>query len=67
MSRAPKPAPVKDEPALPTSPRPTDANGYALGQDGLPLSGPARLRMLAERADAQPSAATPEIEPAQEA
>lgn len=32
--------------ALPTQPRPVDAQGYVLDEWGLPLNGPARLRWL---------------------
>lgn len=62
MSRAPKPAPVNDDPALPTQPRPRDAQGFELAEDGLPLSGPARAAAIAAGNAAQAATPTPDPE-----
>lgn len=45
---------VKSTQEDPTRPRPTDANGRALDEWGLPLSGPARVAALAEAGKRDP-------------
>lgn len=64
MSRAPRSAPVNDDPALPTRPRARSASGHELADDGLPLSGPARARALAERRGDATGATAPSDAPA---
>lgn len=66
MSRNRQPA--NDEPAQPTQPRPVNATGHALAEDGLPISGPARARALQERAAAPaPQPAQPQPDQPEEA
>ncbi len=71
-SRSGRPVPANDPGASPdiavlpaeppTLPRPRSASGHVLDDDGLPLSGPARARLLAERA-AESAQAAPDALP----
>ena len=45
----------KAAPGAPTQPRPTDGQGHDLDEWGLPISGPARLRRLAELGKPDPN------------
>lgn len=46
---------ASSDPAAPTAPRPVDAQGHDLDEWGLPISGPARVRRLAELGKPDPN------------